>query len=80
MNYYFYFYIAPHAPGTFYCATAAVPPARRRRGVADVGGGRDEPAGHRRGCGCARVPSDAEPFKSYGDPDVNNPIPPFTPS
>ena len=67
MNYYFYFYIAPCVPGTFSGATAAVLSACRRHGLA---------AGHRRG----RVASDAGHFKSYGDPDVSNPIPPSTPS
>ena len=42
------------------------------------GGGHGAPAS--RGHGYGHVASDAEQFKSYGDPDVSNPIPPFTPS
>ena len=69
MNY-FYFYTAPRAPGTFYGAAAAVPSGPRRLGVPDARGGR----------GRGRVASDTATFKSYGDPDVGNPIPPVTPS
>ena len=73
--------IGPHAPGRFYGA-AATP--RGLRGVPVVQGRRDVPpgCGGTRGCGRGRGRArvDPVPFNSYNDPDVGNPIPPFTPS
>ena len=73
--------IGPHARGRFYGAAAASPLAPRGLyGVPVVQDHCDVPPGCGGGHGQGRARVDPGPLNSYDDPDVSNPIPPFTPS
>ena len=73
-----------------WCCGHRPPAPRGLHGVPVVQGHRDVPPGHggTRGCGRGRGRGrgrghdrvDLVPFNPYDDPDVSNPIPPFTPS
>lgn len=76
---YFCIHVGPHAPCRFHGGAATALGGHGGRGAH---GGRGICGGHGicSGRGRGRGDPDAVPSKSYSDPDVGNPLPPFAPS